>query len=96
VGVAVVRGRARALFRDLPALEARLGSLDVPTVVVSGAADRVVTPSAARALTARIPGASLRLIRGAGHVLPHQHPEALSGVITELAQGGPDLRRSSR
>jgi pimeloyl-ACP methyl ester carboxylesterase len=71
----------RALFRDLPALEGRLGSITVPTQIVSGAADWVVPPAAARLLATEIPGAELELVPRAGHLLPHQHPDALASAI---------------
>jgi pimeloyl-ACP methyl ester carboxylesterase len=71
----------RALFRDLPALEQRLGSIAAPTFIVSGAADWVVPPAAARLLATEISGAELELVPGAGHLLPHQHPEVVASVI---------------
>jgi pimeloyl-ACP methyl ester carboxylesterase len=71
----------RALFRDLPALEKRLGSISAPTRIVSGAADWVVPPAAARLLATEIPGAELELVAGAGHLLPHQHATVLALAI---------------
>jgi pimeloyl-ACP methyl ester carboxylesterase len=71
----------RALFRDLPELEERLGSIRAPTTIVSGTADWVVTPSAARLVAAKIPGAQLELVEGAGHLLPHQHAAVLAAAI---------------
>jgi pimeloyl-ACP methyl ester carboxylesterase len=71
----------RALFRDLPALETRLGEISAPTTVVSGTADRVVPTRAARLLAEQIPGAELELIAGAGHLLPHQHGDAIAAIV---------------
>jgi pimeloyl-ACP methyl ester carboxylesterase len=75
----------RALFRDLPALEPRLREITAPTTIVSGTADRVVPPRAVRRLATQIPGASLELVDGAGHLLPHRHPDAVARAISESA-----------
>jgi pimeloyl-ACP methyl ester carboxylesterase len=75
----------RALFKDLPALEERLAEIAVPTTIVSGSADRIVTPRAARLLAEQIPGAELELIEGAGHLLPHQHGPALAAIVARAA-----------
>jgi pimeloyl-ACP methyl ester carboxylesterase len=51
-----------------PAIE----SVSVPTLVLHGAADPLIRPSAARAIARRVPGARLRLLPGVGHDLPEQ------------------------
>jgi pimeloyl-ACP methyl ester carboxylesterase len=75
----------RALLRDLPVLEARLAEIRAPTTIVSGSADRIVTPRAARLLASQIPGAKLELIEGAGHLLPHQHGDELARIVARAA-----------
>jgi pimeloyl-ACP methyl ester carboxylesterase len=75
----------RALFRDLPALEARLREIAAPTTVISGTADKVVPPHAARRLASQIPAAELQLIEGAGHLLPHQHGDAIAAIVARYA-----------
>ncbi len=75
----------RALVRQLPLLDAELGRIAVPTVIVAGAADRIVPAAAARALAAQIPGAELVLLPGAGHLLPHRHGERLAEIIRQAA-----------
>src|SRR5207253_490027 len=65
----------RALVRDLPELERRLQRISAPTVIVSGAADRIVPTAAGHALARQIAGAELVLIPRAGHLLPHRHAE---------------------
>jgi pimeloyl-ACP methyl ester carboxylesterase len=74
----------RALFRDLPALEERLGEIAAPTTIVSGTADRVVPSRAPRLLATQIPGARLQLVEGAGHMLPHRQPGVVARAISEL------------
>jgi pimeloyl-ACP methyl ester carboxylesterase len=53
-----------------PQLTRWLGRIAVPTLVLWGASDGIVTPAYGRAYTALIPGARFDLIPGAGH-----HPE---------------------
>ena len=75
----------RALLRDLPALQERLGEIAVPTTILSGTADRVVPPRAARQLANQISGARLELIEGAGHLLPQVNPDEVAGAVAALA-----------
>ncbi len=58
-----------------------LGTLQVPTLVVAGDADRVVVPRQARLLAAGIPGARLHSLPGAGHELPLSHPVELAHLV---------------
>ena len=75
--MAVVAGRGMS---D-PTLLGRLGGIGVPTLVVSGASDRVVTPAYARAVAAAVPGAEFAEVPAAGH-LPHlEAPEATWAVV---------------
>jgi pimeloyl-ACP methyl ester carboxylesterase len=83
----------RALLRDLPLLEARLGAIAAPTSIVMGAADAVVPPRAARRLAQQIPGAELIVIAGGRHLLPAQFPHRLAEValgetVAAVAHGG--------
>lgn len=64
-----------------PALLGRLRSVRVPTLVVWGDSDGVVTPAYGRALAAAVPGAAFAEVTAAGH-LPHlEAPEATWAVI---------------
>lgn len=73
-----------ALVRQLPLLDAQLGRISVPTVIVAGAADRIVPAAAARALAAQIPEAELVLLPGVGHLVPHRHGERLAQIIEDV------------
>lgn len=72
----------RALVRQLPALERRLETISAPTTILSGSADRIVPPRAVRRLSDQIPGAELRVVPGAGHLLPQTRPEAIAAAVT--------------
>ena len=62
----------RALVAETPALERALCRIAVPTVVVTGASDRIVPPAAARSLAAAPPGSRAR--RGLGWAPPAVRP----------------------
>lgn len=67
-----------------PSLAARLAGITVPTQVVWGEADRMVTPAYGKEYAAAIPGAAFRLVPDAGHLPQLENPEALLGVFGEL------------
>jgi pimeloyl-ACP methyl ester carboxylesterase len=78
----------RMLIRELPAIERRLASIASPTTIVSGSADRIVTPSSARELATQIQGAELVQLRGATHLLPQQCPTELAEIIVRASAAG--------
>jgi pimeloyl-ACP methyl ester carboxylesterase len=76
----------RALLDGIPQLEPQLDQIAIPTVVVAGAADRIVPSAAAELLAGQIPGAELVMLRRAGHLLPHRHAAKLAEIITARAR----------
>ncbi|WP_341645622.1 alpha/beta fold hydrolase [Thauera sp. SDU_THAU2] len=54
---------------------ARLGEIQVPTLVVCGVEDQITPPSESRQLAAGIPGAELVLVEGAAHFPMLECPE---------------------
>ncbi len=67
-------------------LGSRLETLRVPTMVVAGTADTTVPTSASRELAARIPGARLRLLPGAGHVASVDAPDELNELLLSFLE----------
>lgn len=65
----------------------RLGELRVPTLVLTGDADRVVPAENSRRLAAAIPGARLVLFPGAGHVFPLEKLEETAAALEEFFGG---------
>jgi pimeloyl-ACP methyl ester carboxylesterase len=59
-----------------PRLRRWLKRISVPTLVLWGASDRVVSPEYGRAYAASIPGARFALIEAAGHHPEIEQPEA--------------------
>ncbi|MET0524411.1 MAG: alpha/beta hydrolase [Nocardioides sp.] len=68
-----------------PNRSVRLRSLNVPTLVVHGLADKMVHVSGGRATAAAIPGAELLLIDGMGHDLPTALFETYVAAIRRVA-----------
>jgi pimeloyl-ACP methyl ester carboxylesterase len=67
-------------------LSKRLYRLTAETLVLWGAADRLIAPAYAAQWKALIPGARVVTIDGAGHMLPWEQPEAfVDAVVTFLA-----------
>jgi pimeloyl-ACP methyl ester carboxylesterase len=65
-------------------LSKRLYRLTAPTLVLWGAADRLIPPAYAAQWQALIPGARLQMIDGAGHMLPWEQPEAFVDAIVKF------------
>ena len=63
-------------------LSARASQIAVPTHVLSGTGDAVLSPEVlTREIVQRIPGATLTTLPDAGHLLPLEAPEAVAGWI---------------
>ena len=66
-----------------PSLAGRLSGITADTLVVWGEADRMVTPGYGKEYAAAIPGASFRLLPGAGHLPQLETPEAVLALFAE-------------
>lgn len=82
----------RALVEETPRISERLPTIRVPTVVIHGTADHIVSPHAAVLLAASIPGAELVLRPHEGHLLAFERPEVIAEAVRRYAR----LTRSSR
>jgi pimeloyl-ACP methyl ester carboxylesterase len=68
-----------------PKLKGRLHRVDVPTLVLWGAQDRIVTPDYGRAYAAALPDARFALIEQAGH-FPHiEQPDEFARQVLSFA-----------
>ena len=56
----------------------RLGSIDLPTLIIAGENDRATPPSRARHMKAMIPGARLVEFPRCGHMTPAEVPDAVN------------------
>ena len=65
-------------------LSKRLYRLTAPTLVVWGAADRLIVPAYAERWKTMIPGARVVMVENAGHMLPYEQPDALVRALGEF------------
>lgn len=72
-----------------PGLARRLAGIAVPTLVVWGEADRMVTPAYGKEYAAAIPGAEFHLLPGAGHLPQIETPEALLTLVERFTGTAP-------
>ena len=70
-----------------PRLRRWLGRIRVPSLVLWGASDRIVTPAYGRAYAEAIPGARFELIEGAGHHPETEQPEGFVSRIAAFLKG---------
>lgn len=82
----------RLLLGELPRLEASLGSVKAPAIVLVGTRDRVVPPAVSRDLAGRLRDAELREIAAPGHLLCLSAPAAVSAAVRSLSERGLDAR----
>lgn len=65
----------------------RLSEVAVPAIVLHGTRDRLFPLQSARRLAAGLPRGELRVIPGAGHVLPLTHGETVVAAVRDLLEG---------
>ncbi len=74
-----VREKIELLWSEAPGLPIP----GTPTAIVAAAWDSVAPLRGARAWASRIPGATLRVVRCAGHAAPASRPKAYAGAVVE-------------
>ena len=67
------------------AFEEKLPRLNVPTLILFGAHDKVVPPANADLLSKKIAGSTVVIFPDAGHFFPIEIPEAASRAIKDFA-----------
>lgn len=80
---AFYRQIAQADQRHTDEVQDRYGEITVPTLVCWGEDDTWIPVGKGRELAARIPGARLELIPGAGHLVQEDAPAALMAVLLD-------------
>ncbi|NTW11788.1 MAG: alpha/beta fold hydrolase, partial [Anaerolineales bacterium] len=70
---------------EAAAFEDKLPRLDVPTLILFGAHDKVVPPANADLLAQKIAGSQVVIFPDAGHFFPIEIPEAASRTIMDFA-----------
>jgi pimeloyl-ACP methyl ester carboxylesterase len=65
-------------------LHEHYGELAMPVSIVAGDGDKIVSHDLAERLHATIPGSTLLVIRGAGHMVHHVAPEQVANAIESV------------
>lgn len=73
------------LLPEAAAFENKLSRINIPTLILFGAHDKVVPPANADLLAQKITGSSVLTFPDAGHFFPIEIPEAASRAITDFA-----------
>lgn len=81
---AFYRQIAQADQRFTDEVQDRYGELEMPVLVCWGTADTWIPVAKADELATRIPGAQVRLIEGAGHLVQEDAPAELTAVLVEF------------
>ena len=58
--------------------------IQVPTLLISGSADRMTPPSRSEYLRDQIEGAQLHIVEGAGHMAMIEQPDEVAGLLAEF------------
>jgi 3-oxoadipate enol-lactonase len=78
--------RAMAVRRDQTDL---LPSINVPTLIIVGSEDAITPPADAEAMRAKIEGARLFVVEGAGHLSNVERPEEFNRALVAFLRGLP-------
>ncbi len=83
---AFYRQIAQADQRYTDEIEERLGELELPVLVCWGEDDEWLSPQHGDELVRRVPGARLRRIADAGHLVQHDAPAALTAALLDFLE----------
>jgi pimeloyl-ACP methyl ester carboxylesterase len=64
-------------------IDPRLGSIQIPAIVIQGEKDKLVKPKYGRKIAATLPDARLEMIHG-GHMAPYTHPYAIAAAVSAV------------
>jgi len=78
---------ALAAMRDRSDYTDFLPMISTPTLIIVGESDAITTPSMAETMRDAIPGATLAIIPGAGHLSPLERPAEVSAAIRRFVMG---------
>jgi pimeloyl-ACP methyl ester carboxylesterase len=79
-GIDMFERQIRALLAR-PEVESLLPAIRCPVLVATGAHDEWAPPAQHEAIAAAIPGAVLRIVADAGHMVPAEQPDAMTQVL---------------
>ncbi len=87
-------GNLHRAIAHRPDLCARMSGIRVPTLVVHGELDKTIELTKARAMSERIPGATLEVIPDAAHCPPLEVPERFTQTLVHFLEEHELVRKS--
>lgn len=78
--------RAMVSLNEAP-LDAELGAIAVPTVILAGEADQHCPPRAGEIIAEGIAGSELRVLSDTGHPMPVERPSEVAQAVVGLGSG---------
>ncbi len=78
---------ALAGMKERPDRSSLLARIEVPTLVIGGDEDALITPEQTRELADAIPGARTVMVSEAGHLPPIEQPDQVNQSLIELFEG---------
>ncbi|HEY1921989.1 MAG TPA: alpha/beta fold hydrolase [Tepidisphaeraceae bacterium] len=75
---------ALAAMRDRPDSRPALTRIAAPTLIIVGDSDAITPPAASEEMHKSIPGSTLSIISGAGHMSPMEQPQQVSRAIKQF------------
>ena len=79
-------GVGLSLISEEACFEHKLSAISAPTLILSGAEDKVVPPANVDLLAQKIPQAETAVIEQAGHFFPFEQPETAVAIVTRFLQ----------
>lgn len=79
-------GVGLSLMSEEASFEHKLSAITAPTLILSGAEDKVVPPANVNLLAAAIPHAETAIIDQAGHFFPIEQPDTAVSIVTNFLQ----------
>ena len=85
----MVETRQSVLYSDFLACDAfdameRVHKIHVPTLLITGGADRMTPPNRAQYLREQIEGAHLHIVDGAGHMVMIERPDVVAELLSDF------------
>ena len=77
----VVRSSITSMRTDERLTRKSLGAIAIPALVVWGSRDEIISLKYGRAIAESVPGSTIKIIEGAGHVPHYTNPGEVSGIL---------------
>lgn len=85
----MIETRSSVLYSDFLACDAfdvmeEVNKIRIPTLLITGSADRMTPPNRAEYLRDHIQGAQLHIVEGAGHMVMIERPDEVADLLADF------------